>query len=68
MRAGTVGFNDTPFGAASGRRRLPHRVTGEVLEGVGGEPFVFQGFGGCDQVGVGFGLHGIRTPEPRRRL
>jgi len=57
VATGSVGFNDTPFGAACGRRRFPHGVTGEVLEGIGCEPFVFQGFGGCDEVRVYFGFH-----------
>ncbi len=67
MRAGTVGFNDTPFGAASGRCRFPHGVTGEVLEGSGCKPFVFKSFGGCDEVGVNFGFHYLNRASITRR-
>ena len=67
MAASSVGFNYTPFGAASGRRRLPHGVTGELLKGVGGEPFDFQGFGGCDEVGIYFGFHYLNRASIARR-
>ena len=60
MGTSPVWFNDTALCAACGRRRFPHGLAGEVLEGIGCEPFVFQGFGCCDQVGVNFGFHGVQ--------
>ena len=60
MGTGPVGFDYASLGAASGRCGFPHGITGELLECVGGEPFVFKGLGGCDSVGVvGCGFHSL---------
>jgi hypothetical protein len=67
MRARSIGFHDASLEATSGRRSFPERISDELFKVCGSEACVGESFGGCDQVGVGFGFHYLNRASIARR-